>query len=989
MVFNTSAFNGKVTLLTLCLVFVVLQLTCSANIVPSEGDDVARSSKFVRSDGEDDILVISSAHGQQLNVSSTEPILVGKDVVAQNEAPSDEDKATLLEAFVKLFASLNNETSPERADNVNAAKSDHDLTSSESSYSTDLAATQARNLASWLRDTLTGSWLNRRRQQPASHQPKFLVPVQGHHYMPPRPPRTSMLPFGAGNAPPPHPGFAGPPIPNFLPAPEGFPNPYSSDSVLLPNDMIENAGIDYWLNFIEQAAANKDRSQHDRDRESPGHANQPPPGQGHNFMRGPLSGMPPPPSGGYSGPINIGDKPSGSRRPPTSIRDELLMANSDEDSGEEETGMDVLDGHFPRPSGHGQSANQNNPGPRQPAMAPSSSSSAHNSATLPTKPAEMSPRCDKFTAEICVDDFEYPEQAIVDEIYKRREIFELLYSEDGSKEGPPLVEGIPRDVEESYIYEQYLPSASNQPQYSSSSGTSRKATGYVCPSEVLYGKPKLAKNRQGDWKVIVNAAEFTQTIRMEKCLRPNARCQYIVPSVETRCAQVHAIHRLMVFEKGKGFFMDTFKIPTGCNCQLIRHSSGITSGQSSKQRPAQVALGHNGNYQPTSYNPSASSSSSFEDMMMLPVPPQPQQQQNPGMRPNKVRGRPAASQTQGQPNQGSIGQNTNAQLSNTLWSILMGPNPQGGGGPEGGQSPSSGHGGLSPSLEESVQSQLNLLQHLKSNYPHLSAHISPEAVLQQLTAPDGQPSRQSVNLHALQQMANSQSHASKYMFPGQTTTIVNPGGGQHSQYMTTSNGGHGGAPVVQVIHVPVSSGGQLQPVYKPQQHHANFLGMAAYESANNVHAVKTTMAGGQDRPADEEGDSGGGKYLSSAAGARYTPINHPNASAAAAMALKSGQVENTPEPPPGPEEDEDEEEDEEDEDAAIETKFVPVDLKRNRQNGPESGSSQNEAKSVSNANVQPPNDSTNNQQLHKRMLDKKINFNYHPILEYIPTPAVS
>ena len=48
--------------------------------------------------------------------------------------------------------------------------------------------------------------------------------------------------------------------------------------------------------------------------------------------------------------------------------------------------------------------------------------------------------------------------------------------------------------------------------------------------------------------------------------------------METRCAQVHSIHRLLVFEKGKGFFIDSFKIPTGCTCQIIK--SGTGSGHS-------------------------------------------------------------------------------------------------------------------------------------------------------------------------------------------------------------------------------------------------------------------------------------------------------------------------------------------------------------------------------------------------------------------------
>ena len=37
-------------------------------------------------------------------------------------------------------------------------------------------------------------------------------------------------------------------------------------------------------------------------------------------------------------------------------------------------------------------------------------------------------------------------------------------------------------------------------------------------SEIKYAKPKRGKTAQGVWKDIVNVADYTQTLRMEKCL---------------------------------------------------------------------------------------------------------------------------------------------------------------------------------------------------------------------------------------------------------------------------------------------------------------------------------------------------------------------------------------------------------------------------------------------------------------------------------------
>ena len=60
--------------------------------------------------------------------------------------------------------------------------------------------------------------------------------------------------------------------------------------------------------------------------------------------------------------------------------------------------------------------------------------------------------------------------------------------------------------------------------------------GFLCPSEIKYAKPKRGKtaqvnhhhrhhhchhhhhHHQGTWKDIVNVADYTQTLRMEKCL---------------------------------------------------------------------------------------------------------------------------------------------------------------------------------------------------------------------------------------------------------------------------------------------------------------------------------------------------------------------------------------------------------------------------------------------------------------------------------------
>ena len=322
------------------------------------------------------------------------------------------------------------------------------------------------------------------------------------------------------------------PFPQFLSRPN-FPGPHDPESLILPTSLFEESGIKYWLKFIENGGKF----------ESPGsdeYEPRPIPSEEYPRKRRPH----------YSSkPIDIGEKPN----------------DENEEYYEEDEENDD--------NNQNNNNNNNNHSEEEDIYEEPKSSGSTSSKSKQTY--DTSPRCDKFTSDICVDDFEYPEQAIVDEIYKRRELFELMYSEVRDN-NIPLVDGIPRDVEESYNYDYYYDNKDAQPS-GSGYGAEKKSSpskGSVCPSEVMYGKPKLARNKRGDWKVIVNAAEFTQTVRMEKCLKPNSKCNYISrPDFDSRCAQVHAYHRLLVFEKGKGFFIDTFRMPTACTCHVTRRVS--------------------------------------------------------------------------------------------------------------------------------------------------------------------------------------------------------------------------------------------------------------------------------------------------------------------------------------------------------------------------------------------------------------------------------
>ena len=106
-------------------------------------------------------------------------------------------------------------------------------------------------------------------------------------------------------------------------------------------------------------------------------------------------------------------------------------------------------------------------------------------------------------------------------------------------------------------------------------------SGYVCPSDIFYERPKRALNTYGQWKVIVNLPEevyaagqgagyepYTQTMRIEYCHHPALPCSYISPYVRSFCVQKNNFIRLMAYTYEEGLHVDSFKLPVACSCHV-------------------------------------------------------------------------------------------------------------------------------------------------------------------------------------------------------------------------------------------------------------------------------------------------------------------------------------------------------------------------------------------------------------------------------------
>ena len=104
--------------------------------------------------------------------------------------------------------------------------------------------------------------------------------------------------------------------------------------------------------------------------------------------------------------------------------------------------------------------------------------------------------------------------------------------------------------------------------------------GYLCPSQVDYVKIHRALNVEGFWRVILQHVphdyayghyNYTQTTRLEACLTPDSACRLLAPCYGSKCTQKYIYHRMLSFDPCdpyRGFFIDTYKLPSACSCHI-------------------------------------------------------------------------------------------------------------------------------------------------------------------------------------------------------------------------------------------------------------------------------------------------------------------------------------------------------------------------------------------------------------------------------------
>ncbi|KAJ8732355.1 hypothetical protein PYW08_015085 [Mythimna loreyi] len=188
---------------------------------------------------------------------------------------------------------------------------------------------------------------------------------------------------------------------------------------------------------------------------------------------------------------------------------------------------------------------------------------------LPASAADPN-NCELFTNTLCLHSEDYPTEAIVQSIRRNKAAAAALLA-DYKDPGEGTIDGVTAAQEAKYNEQHYLVS-NRRGDTANRDFASAGEAGFMCPSTVKYARPQRARATSGQWKYIVNTGEHTQTLRLEKCLKPKESCTYLTDNFKSKCVQVYNYHRLLTWDQQNGLHMDIFKVPTCCSCHIEGYS---------------------------------------------------------------------------------------------------------------------------------------------------------------------------------------------------------------------------------------------------------------------------------------------------------------------------------------------------------------------------------------------------------------------------------
>jgi len=177
----------------------------------------------------------------------------------------------------------------------------------------------------------------------------------------------------------------------------------------------------------------------------------------------------------------------------------------------------------------------------------------------------------------CVLDPEYPAYDIAHKI-SQDALFLKKYADVADQSANDLVQDITKEQEEHFDYKYYSGASKGPSPYDATHWIGPE--GYLCPSDVDYAKITRAVNVEGYWRIILQHIpegygyghyNYTQTTRLETCLTPDSACRLLAPCYQSKCTQKYVYHRMLSVDPCdpyRGFFIDTYKLPSACSCHV-------------------------------------------------------------------------------------------------------------------------------------------------------------------------------------------------------------------------------------------------------------------------------------------------------------------------------------------------------------------------------------------------------------------------------------
>ncbi|XP_072387649.1 uncharacterized protein [Diabrotica undecimpunctata] len=100
---------------------------------------------------------------------------------------------------------------------------------------------------------------------------------------------------------------------------------------------------------------------------------------------------------------------------------------------------------------------------------------------------------------------------------------------------------------------------------------------FVCQSKVMTVFPKVAKNVNNDWRIIINQGEkegYIQGVVIETCMGKDRQCDIlgdIMDDFVTTCKQKYIYRRLLSLNDAGKPVQDTFRLPSACCCSYRKN----------------------------------------------------------------------------------------------------------------------------------------------------------------------------------------------------------------------------------------------------------------------------------------------------------------------------------------------------------------------------------------------------------------------------------